>query len=69
MEGIWVCTSGSDAGRRRGPLGTEPELFLSRTSHLATLQESKGGLADPPAPGRAAEKGFREGAIPSLSLK
>lgn len=42
LEGIWACASGSDPGRRRGPLGTEPEIFLPRTPHLATLQESAG---------------------------
>lgn len=42
LEGIWVCASGSDPGRRTGPLGTEPEVFLCRTPHLETLQESAG---------------------------
>lgn len=42
LEGIWVCASGADPARQRGPLGTEPEVFLSRTPHLETLQESAG---------------------------
>lgn len=42
LEGIWVCAPSSDPGRRRGPFGTEPEVSLFRTPHLATLQQSAG---------------------------
>lgn len=45
LEGIRVCASSSDPGRRRGPLGKEPEIFLPRNPHLATLQEYAGSGA------------------------
>ena len=45
LEGIWVCASSSDPGRRRGQLGKEPKIFLPRNPHLATLQESAGSGA------------------------
>lgn len=70
LKGIWVCASGSDPGRRRGLPGTEPEIALPCAPHLATLQESAGpGGAWLTHLPRAAEKGFTEGAILSLSLE
>lgn len=42
LEGIGIRASGSDPGRRRGLLGTEPETVLPFAPHLATLQEPAG---------------------------
>lgn len=69
LERIWACASGSDLGRRSGPLGTEPEVFLAPlTSRPCGHRRARSSLADPPAMGRAAEKDFME-AILSLSFK
>lgn len=70
LKGIWVGASGSDPGRRRGLLGTEPEIRSSLRPpprDFAGIGGPRRGLADPPAPG--CEERLRGGGHPTPVFK
>ena len=72
LEGIWVCAPNSDRGAEGGRLARSPRSLFSVPLTSRPFRNLRGpGAAwlTPPPRGRATEKGFMEGAIPSPSLK